>query len=151
MDIFGIGPRIAASGIISFAVVILIDLDRHHAGYWFIPETARLAAGSALVMAGLYFWLDSVRLISTRFKRGALITEGVYRIVRNPMYAAFIDFIAPGASLILNEPLIILSALVMLLVFKTGIHREEEYLRETFGSAYLDYTAKVRQIIPFLW
>lgn len=100
---------------------------------------------------GLYFLLDSVRLIVTRFQRNVLITEGVYRFVRNPMYASFIVFIVPGLSLLLDNPLLILSSAVMLLAFKSGIHREEEYLRERFGSAYLDYSKRVRQILPFLW
>lgn len=86
-----------------------------------------------------------------RFKSGVLITEGVYRFVRNPMYAAFIVFIVPGISLILNKPLIIMSSIVMLLVFKMNIHKEEQYLKQRFGLAYQDYMAKVKQIIPFVW
>lgn len=151
MNIFGIGPRIALSGIASIAAVIFSGSFWGPTGWWFIPGTIRILTGTALVTAGVYFWLDSVRLIATRFKSDVLITDGVYRLVRNPMYAAFIVFIVPGVSLLLNNRLIILSSIVMLLVFKLSIHKEEEYLLKMFGNAYRDYVRKVRQIIPFLW
>ena len=151
MDIFGIGPRIAASGVLSLATILIVGFNRQPLGYWFIPDVIRVGLGTALVIAGIYFWLDAVRLISTRFKTGVLITEGVYRFVRNPMYAGFIVFIVPGISLILNNPLIMLSSIVMLLVFKMNIQKEEQYLKQQFGAAYKEYMSKVKQIIPFVW
>ncbi len=86
-----------------------------------------------------------------RFKLGVLIRDGVYRFVRNPMYAGFIVFIVPGLSFILNNPLIILSSIIMLLVFKMNIYKEEESLQQQFGQAHQDYQSKVKQIIPFIW
>jgi len=142
---------IAATGITSFVVVILFRVAHGHLCQWPFSREVGIGAGAILVAVGLYFWLDSVRLIVTRFKRNVLITEGVYRFVRNPMYASFIIFIVPGLSLLLDNPLLILSSAVMLLAFKFRIHREEEYLRERFGGAYIDYRRRVRQIVPFLW
>jgi protein-S-isoprenylcysteine O-methyltransferase Ste14 len=151
MDIWGIGPRIAISGILSFAATLIIGCKTEHIGYWFFPGIVTTLIGSAFVIIGIYFWLDSVWLIVTRFKSGVLITEGVYRFVRNPMYAGFIVFIDPGISLILNNPLIIMSSTVILLIFKMNIHKEEQYLKARFDPAYQDYMAKVKQIIPFIW
>ena len=129
----------------------MIGLKPEHVHYGFVPRNITTILGTLLVIVGVYFWLDSVRLIATRFKTGVLITEGAYRFVRNPMYAAFIIFIVPGISLLLNNPWIILSSVVMLLVFKIGIYKEEQYLKQRFGAAYEDYTSKVKQIIPFVW
>jgi len=151
MDIWGIGPRIAIGGILSFAATMFIGFNAEHSGHWFVPGIVTTVFGSALVIAGIYFWFGSVRLIMMRFKSGVLITEGVYRFVRNPMYAAFIVFIVPGISLILNKPMIIMYSIVMLLVFKMNIHKEEQYLKQRFGHVYQDYMAKVKQIIPFVW
>lgn len=151
MDIWGIGPRIAISGILSFAATSIIGFEAGHPGYWSVSGIFSMVLGTALVITGIYFWLDAVRLISTRFKSGVLITVGAYRYVRNPMYAGFIVFIVPGISLILDNPLIIFSSIVMLLVFRMNIHREEQYLEQRFGCAYRAYTAKVKQIIPFVW
>jgi len=151
MDIWGIGPRIAISGFLSFIPTLIIGSRLEYFGYWFFPMSIATALGIALVIVGVYFWLDSARLITVRFKSGVLITEGVYRLVRNPMYTGFIVFIVPGLSLILNNPLIILSSIVMLLVFKMSIYKEEQYLKQQFGVVYQDYVSKVKQIIPFIW
>jgi len=151
MDIWGIGPRLAISGVLSFIAALIIGPELEHFGYCFAPRSIASAMGIALVIVGFYFWLDSVRLMATRFKSGILITEGAYRLVRNPMYTGFIVFIVPGLSLILNNSLIILSSIVMLLVFKMSIYKEEQYLKQQFGVAYHDYMSKVKQIIPFIW
>jgi len=151
MDVLGIGPRIAVSGILSFAATSIIGFRSEHLNYGFVPRAITTVLGTILVVVGIYFWIDSVRLIATRFKSGILITEGVYQFVRNPMYAGFIVFIVPGISLLLNNPWIILSSIVMLLVFKMSIYKEEQYLKQQFGPAYQEYMAEVKQIIPFVW
>jgi protein-S-isoprenylcysteine O-methyltransferase Ste14 len=151
MDIWGIGPRIVISGILSFAATSMIGFKSEHLNFGFVPRIIIAILGTAFVIIGIYFWVDSVRLIATRFRSGVLITEGVYRLVRNPMYSAFIVFIVPGISLILNNPWIILSSIIMMLVFRLSIHKEEYYLRQQFGLAYEDYMSKVKQIIPFVW
>jgi protein-S-isoprenylcysteine O-methyltransferase Ste14 len=33
-------------------------------------------------------------------------------------------------------------------VFKLLIHREDEYLERRFGQAYLDYRARVNEVVP---
>ena len=151
MNIFGIGPMIVITGALSFAATVIIGSNMEHIGYWLVPREILTILGSAFVIVGLYFWLDAVRLIATRFKLGILILDGVYRFVRNPMYAGFIVFIVPGLSFILNNPLIMLSSIIMLLVFKMNIYKEEKYLQQRFGHAYEDYQSKVKQIIPFIW
>lgn len=151
MNVFGIGPKVAIGGLLSSIPVIITGLIYKNINYPFIPEPATLIAGTVMMAIGLYFWLDSARLISTKFKAGILIKEGVYRIVRNPMYAAFILFIVPGLSLIFNNMLLLISSIIMLTIFKIYIHREEEYLLKEFGDDYKKYLTEVKQIIPFAW
>lgn len=74
MDIWGIGPRMAISGSISFIATLIIGYRPKHFGYWFAPMSIATVLGIALVIVGVYFWLDSVRLIKARFKSGVLIT-----------------------------------------------------------------------------
>ncbi len=151
MNIFGIGPKIAISGVLSIAAILIIGLRMERVVHWPVPTAGLTAMGCVFVIIGLYFWLDSIRLIMSRFKLDVLILDGAYRFVRNPMFAGFIVFIVPGLSFILNNPLIILSSIIMLLVFKMNIYKEEEYLQQRFGHAYQDYQSKVKQIIPFIW
>ena len=67
MDIWGIGPRIAISGFLSFIPTLIIGSRLEYFGYWFSPMSIATALGIALVIVGVYFWLDSVRLITARF------------------------------------------------------------------------------------
>jgi len=150
MNILGIGPKVALGGLLSAITVIITGLYKNF-NYSFIPKPAIFITGTILMAIGLYFWLDSVKLISTKFKSGILIKEGVYRIVRNPMYAAFILFIVPGLSLLFNNILLLLSSVIMLIIFKIYIPREEEYLLKEFGDSYKKYLSEVKQIIPFIW
>jgi protein-S-isoprenylcysteine O-methyltransferase Ste14 len=151
VNVFGIGPRIAIGGVISFVATWQIGMRLGCFDYWFVPTVVKITFGTALLAAGLYFWVDGVRLIVTGFKSGNLITEGVYRFVRNPIYSSFIVFIIPSISLLLNNALIILSSIVMMLVFKMNIYKEEQYLKQKFGVAYENYVTKVKQIVPFVW
>ena len=78
-------------------------------------------------------------------KASALVTVGVYRITRNPMYV--------GMALLLTAWAVHLAALWPLLgpvLFVLYINRfqiapEERVLKELFGEEYVAYTARVRR------
>ena len=78
-------------------------------------------------------------------KASALVTGGVYRITRNPMYV--------GMALLLTAWAVHLAALWPLLgpvFFVLYINRfqiapEERVLKELFGEEYVAYTARVRR------
>ena len=66
------------------------------------------------------------------------------------MYTAFISFIVPGLSLLLNLWVILLSSFTMTVVFKLMIYKEEQYLENVFGDEYKAYKNRVKQLIPFI-
>jgi hypothetical protein len=57
MDIFGIGPRIAISGVLSLAASLVISFNRQPFSYRFIPDATRTGLGTLLIIAGIYFGL----------------------------------------------------------------------------------------------
>jgi len=77
----------------------------------------------------------------------ALITDGVFRFSRHPMYLGFV-FILLGISSLMGSltPYVIVIgfAVFMQIVF---IRFEEKKLEETFGEAWLRYKRNVRQWI----
>ena len=77
----------------------------------------------------------------------ALITDGVFRISRHPMYLGFV-MIMVGVALLLGSltPWLIIPvfAVLMEVIF---IRAEEHMLAEKFGSAWLAYKEKVRRWI----
>jgi len=151
MTMLGIGPNLA---IIGGVVLIPILVLEYIFGISFAlppPYQAILKiAGTLIVVAGLLFYGSSARLVIKAFKAHQLETSGPFRFSRNPLYAAFIVFIIPGAALIVNNLIILLVSVVLFVVFKMKIGKEEEYLRKEFGVEFDRYCQEVAQLVPFI-
>ena len=78
-----------------------------------------------------------------------LATTGLFGIVRNPMYAAWIVFIIPGLVLLTRSWPLFLTPLVAYAVFKLLIRRENEYLEKRFGDEYREYRGEVNELFPW--
>lgn len=119
-----------------------------------MPPMLRHAVVGVLVAAGLAF--DLFGLLAFRASRttinplkpacaSVLVTGGVYRITRNPMYV--------GMGLLLLAWAVHLSALLpfagpvayVLYITRFQIRPEERVLAEIFGGAYAAYAARVRR------
>jgi protein-S-isoprenylcysteine O-methyltransferase Ste14 len=75
----------------------------------------------------------------------ALVSTGIYRYSRNPIYVGF-SFIFTGAALLLGNTWLLLLLLPTLLTVHFGVvRREEEYLLGKFGAAYRAYQSQVRR------
>ena len=76
-----------------------------------------------------------------------LITRGVFRVSRNPMYLGFVMFLL-GIALFLGSliPYVVIVVFAFLLD-KVFIRVEEEMLEEKFGKAWLDHKKEVRRWI----
>ncbi len=78
-----------------------------------------------------------------------VITEGVYRWVRHPMYGGIVLF-SLGTGLAYAKPWVLVTA-VLFLVFFAAKSKHEEQLLVDFFEDYAAYQATVRwRIIPFL-
>ncbi len=150
MTHFGVGPRIFLPGI---AYDVLAGLATH---FWpgvflmrLIPGSILAGAGILLLIFGVPMWAIAVWTIARAFGRGELVTSGVYALVRHPIYSAWIVFIFPGIALVCRSWLMLGASLVSYIIFKLLIKREDQYLEEKFGQAYLDYRGRVNEIIPF--
>ena len=74
-----------------------------------------------------------------------IISTGVYRFTRNPMYVGIALLqIAIGVGLA-NWWIIILLPLVLTIVYATTIRHEEIYLERKFGNTYNRYKTSVRR------
>lgn len=75
----------------------------------------------------------------------ALVTGGVYRITRNPMYVGMACFLLAwavwlGALVALAGPLVFVA-----FITRFQIRPEERVLTALFGDAFTDYTQRVRR------
>lgn len=77
-----------------------------------------------------------------------LVTHGVYRHVRHPMYAAIWLF-GLGQGCLLHNVMAGLSALVAFApMYAFRVSREERMMRERFGDAYVAYTCTTGRLWP---
>jgi len=79
--------------------------------------------------------------------QGRLVTWGLYRYVRHPLYTAGIAFIWLMPLMTVNVLAINLALTVYVVV---GAIFEERKLRGEFGQAYADYAARTPMFLPFM-
>jgi protein-S-isoprenylcysteine O-methyltransferase Ste14 len=75
-----------------------------------------------------------------------LQTDGMYRLVRHPMYTFTIISLVIGTKLSLDRVAIMMGVLGYLYGF--GIDLEEAALVETFGPQYLEYRRRTPAVVP---
>ena len=109
-----------------------------------------------LVIVGLSCALPSFRLFArnkttispfTPSETSVLITEGMYRYSRNPMYLGLLLLIIAATIWFGTWFGIIISLFFILLINILQIIPEEEALLQIFGEEYLEYKKKVRRWI----
>jgi len=79
-----------------------------------------------------------------------LVTEGVYRHVRHPMYAAHLIWGVAQALLLPNLLAGLMPLALMLLLIALRMRREERVLLEEFGDDYRNYMARTGRLLPRL-
>ncbi|MGF1628474.1 MAG: methyltransferase family protein [Kiloniellaceae bacterium] len=104
-----------------------------------------LGLALVLIAAGRFFRAGTA--IQPHQPASALVTGGLYRLSRNPIYLGitllYLGLVAGFASL---GALALLPVVLLAMEFGV-IRREERYLERRFGQAYRDYRARVRRWI----
>lgn len=106
-----------------------------------------IAVALAFDLAGLLAFRASRTTLNplTPERASALVTGGVYRITRNPMYVG-LCFILLAWAVYLSAWLPFLGPpIYVLCITRYQILPEERVLRRLFGEQYVQYTARVRR------
>jgi len=119
-----------------------------------MPALVEWGLGGLLVVAGLGLLLS----FNTSFSRKgtavepwkpttAIVTTGPYRVTRNPAYLGMaVTYI--GIAVMSSAPWVLVPLPVVLAVIDRGvIAREERYLERKFGEEYVGYKRTVRRWI----
>ncbi len=117
-----------------------------------------LVAGIAFFVVGLWFFYRSHAYLGTNWsitlqvrENHRLITQGVYRHVRHPMYAALFLY-SIGQLLVLPNWVAGPSYLVTFgILFALRVRAEERLMLEEFGADYSAYMKKTKRLVPGLW
>jgi len=119
-----------------------------------LPRAPSRALAAVLLLAGLGLLLGSFLLFlhartspSPLQPTAALVAAGPYRWMRNPMYLAML-LVYLGTSLLFDLFwALLLAPLVVFLMNRIVIAREERYLEGRFGDEYRRYRTRVRRWI----
>lgn len=113
---------------------------------WWIGVALAAVAAVLIVSAFVQFRLKHTAVVPYR-PTTAIIRSGPFRITRNPVYLAM-SLGYMGIALMMNStwPLLLLP-LVLLVVHRGVILREERYLEQKFGDEYSSYKVSVRRWI----
>ncbi len=104
---------------------------------------AVLLAGLALMAAGLLTFVRARTAINPNRPASRLVSTGPYRFSRNPIYTGLILAYAGGALLINSWWPIVFLPIVIWLLLRFVVSREETYLAGAFGAEYAAYRARV--------
>lgn len=118
----------------------------------FVHGMPRFAFGAALLAAGIWLVATAMRQqraagtnIETHRPTETIVSDGLYRLSRNPIYIGLFGIYLSCA--VLGDSLWVLALVLPLLaVMHYGvIAREERYLEGKFGETYTRYRSKVRR------
>jgi protein-S-isoprenylcysteine O-methyltransferase Ste14 len=112
-------------------------------------------AGAALALAGTALTLyaqgamgESWRIGVEQSERTELVSDGPFRLVRNPFFSAMMPA-AVGLAMMVPSPVAIAGLVVLTLALELQVRVvEEPYLIRSHGSAYLSYAARTGRFVP---
>jgi protein-S-isoprenylcysteine O-methyltransferase Ste14 len=121
-------------------------------------RTGPLVAGVVCVVIGLWLFYRSHADLGTNWsitlevrEEHRLITEGVYRAVRHPMYSALVLYSVGQALVIPNWVAGPSNLLAFAVLLALRIRAEERMMDERFGDEYAAYSARTKRLIPGVW
>ena len=155
MDVYRLGYNIFS--VISFAPILYLmrTLPDRPAYQIQSPWNILMFGGqllSALLLLVAVLQTDTLSFIGLRqlFEKsqsGALVTHGLYRLVRHPLYLFGLLFTWLTPMVTQNSLTVYIGATIYTLV---GTYFEEQKLLRDFGEVYAEYKRKTPMLIPVL-
>lgn len=106
-------------------------------------------AGMIVACVGCMFFVISVYTMRDSWRAGIpesdrteMVTEGIYKISRNPAFVGF-DLTYIGLLLMYFNPVLLIFTLFAMIMLHLQILQEERYLPGVFGEAYEAYRRSV--------
>lgn len=124
----------------------------------YLLDAGPLIAGGTCLVIGLWLFYRSHADLGTNWsitlevrEEHRLITQGVYRRIRHPMYLALVLYSVGQALVIPNWVAGPSNLMAFAILFALRVGAEERMMIEGFGDEYVAYSARTKRLIPGVW
>lgn len=155
LPIFGVGPFYVITCLIITLFSLLLIKNGHFKFATIKKEMMLHSIFNLLayffIIFGIYLWVRAVIIqkVNKKVQQGILLKDGIYSIVRNPIYSAFLFIFTGVLFLSMNYILLVLPFFFWIFLTLLMKNTEEKWLREKFGKEYIDYCKDVNRVIPW--
>jgi protein-S-isoprenylcysteine O-methyltransferase Ste14 len=118
-------------------------------GAWLALGALSLFGGIALMVIAQLQMGSSWRVGIDEQARPGLVTSGLYRFTRNPIYLALFVTLA-GLVVVLPTWPTLVGALVSVAAIRNAVRAEERYLRRAYDGEFDAYARRVGRFVPGL-
>jgi protein-S-isoprenylcysteine O-methyltransferase Ste14 len=122
------------------------------------PSNGPLVAGVTCLVIGLWLFYRSHADLGANWsitlevrEQHRLITQGVYRRIRHPMYLALLLYSVGQALVIPNWVAGPANLIAFAILLALRLRAEERMMVEEFGDEYAAYTSRTKRLIPGVW
>ena len=139
-----VGGALMAVNYCACAVQFLSCFRREHLWPLAVPAPLAglglilMAAGTGLFIAAFLTMKSSWRAGIDESQKTVLVTEGLYRLSRNPAFVGF-DLLYLGSALAVGNAVLLAAACAVVVVIHLQILEEEKHLEKMFGQSYVTY------------
>lgn len=113
-----------------------------------------------LIFGGASFWMFNAALRSTQagdlhvaFTGSGpdkLVTSGIYRRIRNPLYTSYLAYWASWMLATAMHPVSVACFALFLVVYWFAVRQEEAFLTRQFGEQYVAFKSRTGRFLPRL-
>jgi len=131
--------------LLAIALHLLLPLNQLLPGIWRLIGLVALMTGIVLNLAADQAFKKRGTTVKPYERSTALVTDGVFRISRNPMYLGMSLMVLGIALLLGSAAAIAMSFVFPVLLDRIYIVGEEQMLEEAFGGSFRAYRKRVRR------
>jgi protein-S-isoprenylcysteine O-methyltransferase Ste14 len=149
-------------GVVILAFQFVAFLAIH---WWGIYDFSRLSSqelilqvlGTIVLLSAIIINQVAIRTLKGLFDRitikpnHQLVTTGIYRQVRHPVYLSYVLLLVGYCTIVQSFVSLVITVVSCTIWLENRINIEEKMLIEKFGDRYLAYQGKTKKIIPFIY
>lgn len=129
-------------------LIVVVEVLSIVFNYNLMPSNGRIngifigLCGDCVFLFAIICMKDSWRAGIPEKDQTKLVTNGIYKVSRNPAFLGF-DFVYIGILVTYFNPVNLICTLFAIIMLHLQMLQEEKYMEATFGEQYLEYKKQV--------